>query len=103
MGHMTAQCTFAPEDTVRALSEQHRAQVPCRVKGNCLATHARLRGMVGSGPTVYRYSEKWTLGSGHRERRTFEVVAVAAEDWRAWCAHLTATREAAQEALLARS
>ena len=68
-------------DTVRALREQHQADVLCRVKGNCAATYARLRGLPWKHPAVRRYGEKWTPGSGRWERRTMAVVAVAAEDW----------------------
>ena len=67
--------------TVQALREQHDAHVLCRVKGNCPATYARLRGLPWRGPEVRRYNETWTKGSGRWERRTMEVVAVAAEDW----------------------
>ena len=68
-------------DTVRALREQHHADMLCRVKGNCPATHARLIDLAWKGPEVRSYGEKWAPGNGRWERRTLDVVAVAAEDW----------------------
>ena len=68
-------------DTVRALREQHHADVLCRVKGNCPATYARLVDLAWKGPEVRSYGQKWAPGNGRWERRTLDVVAVAAEDW----------------------
>ena len=78
---VTLDAGHTSEQTVRALREQHDAHVLCRVKGNCPATYARLGGLPWRGPDVRRYGEKWTPGNGRWERRTLDVVAVAAEDW----------------------
>lgn len=78
---VTLDAGHTSEHTVRALREQHDAHVLCRVKGNCPATHARLRALEWKGPEVRSYGEKWTLGNGRWERRTLRVMAVAAEDW----------------------
>lgn len=78
---VTLDAGHTSEHTVRVLREQHDAHVLCRVKGNCPATHARLRALPWKSPEVRTYGEKWTLGSGRWERRTMQVLAVAAEDW----------------------
>ena len=72
-GHISPQ-------TVRALREQHDAQVLCRVNGSCPETLAKISGVDWKGPEVCRYGEPWVQGRGQWDRCLLEVVAVEA-DW----------------------
>ena len=77
---VTLDAGHTSQHTVRALREQHHAHVLCRVKGNCAATLAKISGVDWKDPVVRRFSERWTLGHGQWDKRTMEVVEVAA-DW----------------------